>query len=352
VDAGDAAAETDDAEQRASPKDVQGEAMDLAVRKRRAPRLGLPLSLLVALIGCIGAFVLPPYYAGLLTLIGLYALVTIGLNLFMGYAGQVSLGQAAFMALGAYTSAVLAKNFAVTPWLGTIAGALVAAILAFVISFVTRRLREHYLAIATLAFGIVVTVFLAQTDYVGGNSGLRGIPGFTIGAHALDRHAYTVMAWVLVALAVAFSENLVRSAYGRALVALGRGELGAAALGIDGDALKRQIFMLSAVFAGIAGGVYASYYEFIDPTSFNFLVSVNFVLMSVVGGLRSVGGAILGAAVIVALGQALQILMPMVLPNATGDVQTFFYGVILIVILVNLPQGLLSARLRTPRRAA
>lgn len=307
----------------------------------------------IFLLGTVLAIILPPFYAGLVTLSGLYALVTLGLNLFMGYAGQVSLGQAAFLGIGAYTSAVLAVKYGMSPWLGSVAGAFVAALVAYAISFVALRLRENYLALATLALGIVINVIFAQWDFVGGTSGITGIPGFVLFGYTFDARAYAILTWFLVALGVWFANALVTSAYGRALIALASGELGALALGLDGDRLRRQVFVLSAIYAGISGGVYASYFSYIDPTSFSFLLSVNFVLMSVIGGLRSVWGAIAGAAAVVALGQFLSIEVPKVLPGARGDFQAFFFGIILVAILVNMPQGLISglSRIRERRRA-
>jgi branched-chain amino acid transport system permease protein len=298
----------------------------------------------------VAAWFLPSYYTGLLTLIGLYGLVTIGLNLFMGYAGQVSLGQAAFVGIGAYTSAMLAIKAGVTPWLGTVAGALAAALAAYVLSFVALRLREHLLALATLALGIVVSVAFNQWEFIGGSSGLKGIPGFALGGHVFDLRAYALLSWSLVALGLWFAGNLVASSFGRALIAISSGELAAEALGVDGERLKRQTFVLGAVYAGIAGAVYASYASYIDPSSFAFLLSVNFVLMSVIGGIRSLWGAIVGAAVVVVLGQVLQALVPLVLPSARGDVQSFFLGAILIAMLILAPRGITS-RWAEARRA-
>jgi branched-chain amino acid transport system permease protein len=305
----------------------------------------------IFVLGSALALVLPPFYAGLVTLCGLYALVTLGLNLFMGYAGQVSLGQAAFLGIGAYTSAVLAVRYGVSPWLGSLAGALAAALVAYGISFIALRLRENYLALATLALGIVINVVFSQWDFVGGTSGLSGIPGFVFFGRLLTPSGYAVLTWLLVGIGVWFADTLVVSTYGRALIALASGELAAEALGYDGDRLRRQVFVLSAIYAGISGGVYASYFTYIDPTSFGFLLSVNFVLMSVIGGLRSVWGALAGAAAVVALGQFLSIEIPKILPSARGDVQAFFFGVILIAILVNMPEGLVGglSRLRALR---
>jgi branched-chain amino acid transport system permease protein len=301
-------------------------------------RIGLVLLVLVAAL----VWVLPSYYTGLLTQIGLYALVTIGLNLFMGYAGQVSLGQAAFVGIGAYTSAALAVKGGVTPWLGMIAGAIVAAFVAYVLSFVALRLRENLLALATLALGIVINVVFNQWEYIGGSSGFKDVPGFALGPYGFDQRAYAVFAWALLALGIWFAGNLVRSSFGRSLIAISAGELGAEALGVDAERLKRQTFVLSAVYAGVAGALYASSYSYIDPSSFSFLLSVNFVLMSVIGGIRSLWGAVIGAAVVVALGQVLQVAVPIVLPSARGDFQSFFFGVVLIAMLILLPRGITS----------
>jgi len=301
-------------------------------------RIGLVLLVIVA--GLVR--VLPSYYTGLLTQIGIYALVTVGLNLFMGYAGQVSLGQAAFVGIGAYTSAMLATKAHVTPWIGMVAGAIAAALVAYVLSFVALRLRENLLALATLALGIVINVVFNEWEFLGGSSGIKDIPGFALGTFTFDQRAYAILAWALLALGIWFAGNLVRSTFGRSLIAISAGELGAEALGVDAERLKRQTFVLSAVYAGVAGAVYASSFTYIDPTSFSFLLSVNFVLMSVIGGIRSLWGAVIGAAVVVALGQFLQIAVPIVLPSARGDFQQFFLGVILIAMLILLPRGITS----------
>ena len=294
-------------------------------------------------------WVLPSYYTGLLTQIGLYALVTIGLNLFMGYAGQVSLGQAAFFGIGAYTSAALAVKAHLTPWLGMIGGALLAALIAYALSFVALRLRENLLALATLALGIVINVVFNEWEFIGGSSGFKDIPGFAIGSLVFDQRAYAILAWSMLAIGIWFAGNLVRSSFGRSLVAISAGELGAEALGVDAERLKRQTFVLSAAYAGIAGAIYASQASYIDPSSFSFLLSVNFVLMSVIGGIRSLWGAVIGAAVVVVLGQVLQAFVPIVLPNARGDFQSFFLGVILIAMLILLPRGIAGARSEAAR---
>jgi branched-chain amino acid transport system permease protein len=309
-------------------------------------RIGIVLLVVVAA----AVWVLPSYYTGLLTQIALYALVVVGLNLFMGYGGQVSLGQAAFFGIGAYTSAALAVKVNVTPWAGMIAGAILAAFVAYVLSFVALRLRENLLALATLALGIVINVVFNQWEFIGASGGFKDIPGFSVGAYTFDQRAYAVLAWALLALGLWFAGNLVGSSFGRSLVAISAGELGAQALGVNAERLKRQTFVLSAVYAGIAGAVYASQQSYIDPSSFDFLLSVNFVLMSVIGGIRSLTGAVIGAAAVVALKQILQATVPLVLPGARGDFQSFFFGIILIAMLIYLPRGIAS-RFAEARRA-
>ncbi len=301
-------------------------------------RIALVVLVLVAVL----VWFVPSYYTGLLTLVGLYALVTLGLNLFMGYGGQVSLGQAAFFGVGAYGSAMLATHARLTPWLGAVAGALLAALVAYALSFVVLRLRENLLALATLALGIVVSVVFNEWDFVGGSSGIKDIPGFALGSYTFDPRGYAILAWALVLLGIWFAGNLVGSTFGRTLIAIANGELGAQTLGIDSERLKRQIFVLSGAYAGLGGAVYASYQSYIDPTQFGFLLSVNFVLMSVIGGMRSLWGAVIGAAVVVALTQLLQTVVPIVLPSARGDFQAFFLGAILIAMLILLPRGLVS----------
>lgn len=303
----------------------------------------------LAVVAAVVWFV-PSYYTGLLTLVGIYSLVTLGLNLFMGYAGQVSLGQAAFVGIGAYTSAVLSVKLQQTPWVGALGGAFVAALVAYVLSFVALRLRENLLALATLALGIVINVAFNEWEFIGGSSGFKDIPGFRLGAFTFDPRAYAILSWALVAVGIWFAGNLVRSSFGRSLIAISAGELGAQALGVDPERLKRQTFVLSAVYAGIAGAVYASYQSYIDPSSFGFLLSVNFVLMCVIGGLRSLWGAVIGAAIVVALGEVLKAVVPIVLPSARGDFQQFFLGAILIAILIVLPRGITS-RFSEPSRA-
>ncbi len=311
-----------------------------------------PIAFALVAVVAIVVFIVPSAYAGLLTVIGLYSLITLGLNVFMGYTGQVSLGQAAFYGIGAYAAALLSTRLGISPWFAMLAGASAAATVAYALSFVVLRLRENLLALGTLALGIVVAVIFANWEFVGGTSGIKGIPGFAIGRFTFDVRAYAIFAWLLVACAMFFVANIVRSSYGRALVAIAAGELGAQTLGVSGERLKRQIFVLSAALAGIAGAVYASYVSYIDPSSFGFLLSVQLVLMSVIGGLRTLWGAIVGATVVVGLSHILQSAIPALIaqvqkivpwfPSAHGDFESFFFGVLLIAMLILVPRGIMG----------
>src|SRR5579875_3870796 len=188
-------------------------------------RPDLRVALLLFAVVAASVWFIPPYYTGLLTLVALYGLVAIGLNLFLGYAGQVSLGQAAFVGIGAYTSAALGVKGGVSPWLGTLAGAALAALVAYLLSFVALRLREHLLALATLALGIVIAVIFNEWDFIGGSSGINAIPGFTLGGWTFSLPAYAILSWALALIGLWFAGNVVASSFGRALVAIAAGEL-------------------------------------------------------------------------------------------------------------------------------
>lgn len=300
------------------------------------------LGAVALVIGLVG-FVAPPFYLDILIWIALYALVTLGLNLFMGYAGQVSLGQAAFFGVGAYSAGVLAVHYGLSPWYGFPVGVFLAAALAFLVGIPTLRLREHYLALATLGLGVVVQVVFQEITVTGGASGLFGIPALVVGGHRLGDRGYAWLAWGLVLGGIFLARNLVHSRLGRALVAIGGSHIGSEALGIDAAGLKRLVFVLSAGYAALAGSVYATWVGYIDPSTFGFERSIDFVLMSVLGGARSIWGALLGAAALEFLDLGLKAGVPRLIPSASGDYNYLFYGLILVVLMIRWPQGLAGA---------
>lgn len=276
-----------------------------------------------------------PYILGLTNLIGIYALVVLGLNLFIGYAGQISLGHAAFFAIGAYGSALLTGEFGFWPWPTILIVAAGSAIVALVVGIPTLRLHGHYLAMATLGFNIVIYTILVQWDAVtGGPSGFSGIPSLQLGPWAFDsdfRLHYLVWAVVLICLTLGL--NLVRSGIGRGLAALAGDEMAAQAFGVDTRAAKIKVFVLSAILASLAGSLYAHTYNFVSPDTFSIFASVDFVTMVVVGGLGSVWGSLFGAAILTWLPEFVDLF---------EIYKEIIHGLILVIVLIFLPQGLVS----------
>ena len=316
-------------------------------------RLGLGLL-------AVGLAVLPyllgnEYYLTVLIVGGLNATLTLGLCLLMGYAGQVSLGHAAFYGLAAYTTGILTAT-----WRWPVAAGMAVAIglvvvVASLIAVPTLRLRGHYLAMGTLGFGLIVyTVFNEATRLTGGPSGLTGIPKLTIAGWtpSSDREMYYLTWGVTLSLFLA-AQNLVRSRIGRALRAIHASETAAEALGVDTQRYKSAIFVLSAAYAAVAGVLYAHYVTFVSPGSFGFHASVQLVTMVVLGGMGSLWGALAGALFLTVLPEVLR---------AIEDYDILIYGALLILCMMFLPGGLaqgaeravgwIRAHLHHPRQRA
>lgn len=275
------------------------------------------------------------YYLNVLVFVGIYSLITIGLSLLMGYTGQISLGHAAFFGLGAYTSGVLSTKFGVSPWLALLAAIFVTGGIAFLIGAPALKLKGHYLAMATLAFGyIVFIVFNQASSLTGGPSGFGQIPRFRLGNFLLrsDVHYYYLV-WTLVIVVLLVSLNIIHSRVGRALRSIHEGELTANIMGVNTAKYKIQVFVLSAVYASLAGSLYAHFITFLNPTPFGFHFSIVLVAMVAVGGMASVWGAMIGAALLTILPEYLR---------AFHDYDILIYGSILLVIMMFLPQGLFA----------
>jgi len=276
-----------------------------------------------------------PYNLGLSNLIAIYVIVVLGLNLFIGYTGQISLGHAAFFAIGAYGSAIGTTTLGGPAWPVMFAVALLAALIAWAVGLPALKLSGHYLAMATLGFNIVIYTLLVQWDTVtGGPSGFAGIPYLAIGPVVFDNEVrFHYLVWTFAVLALLSCLNLVRSGVGRGLAALADDETAAAALGVDTGRAKVKVFILSAVLASFAGSLFAHCYAFVSPDSFNIFVSVDFVIMVVVGGMGSIWGTLFGTALIT------------LLPEWIEALETFkdiVHGLILVLILLFLPQGLVT----------
>lgn len=276
-----------------------------------------------------------PYTLGLTNLIAINAIVVLGLNLFIGYTGQISLGHAAFFGLGAYGSAISSGTYEVPPWLAMVLVALAVALVALVVGIAVLRLSGHYLAMATLGFNFVVHSVLLEWDEVtGGPSGFSGIPSLGIGDFFFDdevRLHYLLWSFTMICLLLCL--NLVRSGVGRGLSALAEDETAAAALGVHTRNAKIKVFVLSAVMASFAGSLFAHCYTFISPDSFGIFTSTDMVIMVVVGGMGSIWGSLFGAGLITLLPEWMDVF---------ETYKDFIHGGILVLVLMFLPQGFVS----------
>lgn len=289
------------------------------------------------------------YLTNVLIFVGINGILALGLNLLLGYAGQISLGQAAFFGLGAYGSGVLTTLYAVNPWLAMVIVAVCVAAFAFAIGFPVLRLKGHYLAMATLGVGVIANIAFNETvDLTGGPSGLSGIPNLSVGGFIFDsdlKNYYLVWGFALVM--VLLSLNLVNSRFGRALRAIHDSEVAARVMGVNARLMKVQVFTLSAFISAIAGSLYCHVMSFISPTSFGFHNSVELLTMIVIGGLGSVYGSFLGALLLTMLPEILR---------TFHDYDIIVYGLLLIVMTIYMPGGLVKGvpalfRRLTPKKA-
>lgn len=288
---------------------------------------------------------LPDRHLATYVLLGLAATVTAGVSMLMGYAGQVSLGQAAFYAIGGYAAGLLAVHGA-PALVGLLAAPVIAAAAAVLLGAPLLRLRGHHLAFATLALQLILLSLLSRGDWAGGAIGLQGIPRLSLGGVEFrDDLGYAYLVWVVLALVLLVSHNVVSSRAGRGLRAAATSEVAAAASGVAIGRYRLAVFTLSAAFAGLAGGIYAFYLGYLSPGSFPVLLSIEFVVMAVVGGLGTIAGPVLGAAVIVLLVQALNALgtQPGMPGYAPSVLSYAVYAVVLVLTVLYLPRGIVPA---------
>lgn len=293
------------------------------------------LAALAAVLALLPLIVTNPYYLNVLNVVALNVLVVTGLNLLIGYAGQISLGHAAFFGLGAYISGILSGSYGWEPWTALLAAAMVVAVVALVIGLPTLRLEGNYLVMATLGFNLIVSVLMVQLDDItGGPSGYTGIPSLSFfGAPIASDISFYWLAWGAVLVGLILARNLVHSRVGRGLKALHEAPLAAAASGVPIEAYKVKVFVISAVYASVAGSLYAHYYGIITPATFDIFKSVELVTMCIVGGMGSLWGGLFGAALLTPMPQLLAVV---------EEYKDIFFGGILLVLLIFLPQGLVG----------
>lgn len=300
--------------------------------------------LFAILIAGVGWWLSSPYYLQLFTFIGIYTILAVGLNMLMGYAGQISLGHAAFYGLGAYTTAIATVHWHWSPWLALLLAIALTTVIAFLIALPMLKLTGYYLGMGTLGFGMIFyVVFREWSQLTGGASGLVGIPPLSLGSITLGAgRGYFFLVWGVVLACFVVCERIIKSRVGRALRAIHDSERAAAAMGVDTSRLKVWVFVLSAVFASLAGFLYAHLVSFISPNSFDFIVSVRLVTMVVIGGMASIWGSLLGASLLTFLPDWLHVF---------SDYEMVVYGLILMVVMIFLPQGLTRGLLDSYERS-
>ncbi len=300
------------------------------------------LLLLAVAVSAQGVYlVAPPYLQTLVLFVGINALLAVSLNIVNGLSGQFSLGHAGFMAVGAYVSAsvdvFLLPSWGATAWgaqaalvVSLLLGALAGALMGFLVGLPALRLRGDYLAIATLGFGEIIRVVFLNIQSVGGARGMIGIPQTTTAA----------LTFGLLALAVLGIHRFIRSSHGRALLSVREDEIAASCLGVDTTAYKVGAFTVASALAAVAGGLLAHQMSYINPGMFGFMRSVELVIMVVLGGLGSISGSIVAAALLTVLPEVLRPLQ-----EWTGvDLRMVLYSLALILMMLLRPEGLFGRK--------
>ena len=292
-----------------------------SLRKRDLTTLILSLVLFGVLYALMETGFIGSFWELNIFLICISIIMAVSLNLINGYTGQFSLGHAGFMAVGAYVGVVCTVNFHVPFGLALIFGGLAAGVLGCLIGLPTLRLKGDYLAIATLGLGEIIRIVIMNIEYVGGAAGFKGIPH------------HTTFPWVFLVMlfTLFFIKNFVNSKYGRSCIAVRENEIAAEAMGVNTTKYKVMAFTIGAIFAGIGGGLFAHCFYIINPSSFTFMASFNYLIMVVLGGLGSITGSIAGAFVVTFVSAALA---------SWPEFRMIIYAIVLILLMFYRPQGL------------
>jgi len=312
-------------------------------RHQTRDRISYVLFLIVII--ATGYFIKNPYYLQVLTFIGINTLLALGLNMLMGYAGQISLGHAAFYGIGAYGTAVLTVHYNFNPWMAMPCAIAAAMIVAYIVGIPTLKLSGYYLGMGTLGFGMIVNILFREwSSLTGGASGFIGIPPLELGPLSFTSNTnYFYLVWGFVLISFIICHRVIDSRVGRALRSIHDGEKAAAAVGVDTKKLKLQVFVLSAALSALAGFLYAHMVYFISPGTFSFIASIRMVTMVVIGGMASIWGSLLGASLLTLLPEWL---------HAFSEFEMVVYGLILMLVMIFLPKGLTRGLLDIYERAA
>lgn len=294
------------------------------IRKFDLTAIASCVVLFAVLQGLMFGGLIGPFWELNIILICINIILSVSLNLINGYTGQFSIGHAGFMAVGAYTSAIITVKMGLPYELALIVGTVAAGILGFLIGLPTLRLNGDYLAIATLGLGEIIRICILNIDYVGGASGLMGIPRLTTFAYVF---------WIMIFI-IFFIKNFKNSAPGRCCLAIRENEIAADTMGINTTKYKVMAFTLGASFAGTAGALFSHYFFLAHPASFTFMRSFDILTMVVLGGLGSMTGAITGAVLLTFISAYL---------SDYPEWRMIIYSITLIVLMLRRPQGLFGS---------
>ena len=305
-------------------------------------RQRIALLLPIAAIPLVAVLPLPDFWIAQLNYIGLYALVSMGLVLLTGVGGLTSFGQAAFVGIGAYTTAWLTLNTGMSPWLTLFVGLALTTISALVVGFVTLRMSGHYLPLATIAWGLALYYLMGNLDALGKYDGLLGLKSLSVGPVDIGQgRLFFVLCWaMLIAGAVALL-NLLDSRPGRAIRSLKGGSQMAEAMGINTFRYKVTIFLIAALFASVAGWLLAHFQRTVNPSAFGLKMGIEYLFMAVIGGVGHVWGAIVGAGLVKLLDDYLQVALPALI-GTSGSYEVIVLGIAMVLLLKYMPEGLWS----------
>ena len=308
---------------------------------------------LIAAVPLIAALPLPDFWITQLNYIGLYSLTCLGLVLLTGVGGLTSFGQAAFVGIGAYTTAWLTLNMDISPWLTLFIGMGFTALSALVVGVITLRMSGHYLPLATIAWGLSLYYLMGNLDALGKYDGLLGLKSLSIGSFDIGQgRAFFVLTWGILVASAAGMLHLLDSRAGRAIRSLKGGSQMAEAMGISTFRYKVTIFVLAAVLASIAGWLLAHFQRTVNPSAFGLKMGIEYLFMTVIGGVGHVWGAIVGAGLIKILDDQLQVLLPKLI-GTSGSYEVIVFGVLMVLMLKYLPDGLWSVvgkKMPAPKR--
>jgi ABC-type branched-subunit amino acid transport system ATPase component/ABC-type branched-subunit amino acid transport system permease subunit len=299
----------------------------------------------LALLACAPLYV-SEFNVTLLNYIGLASLVALGCSLLTGVGGMTSFGQAAFVGIGAYTTAVLTTQAGWSPWLTVFAGLAITGAVALVLGAITLRLSGHFLPVGTIAWGISLYYLFGNVDGLGGQTGITGVPPLRIGGHVLDsgRESYYVI-WLLATAGLLSVQNLLDSRTGRAIRALRGGAVMAESCGVDTNRCRIVIFVYAALLASVSGWLYAHLIRFVNPSPFSLNLSIEYLFMAVVGGAAYVWGAVVGATLLTVLNQWLQDFLPRLF-GASGNYEIIVFGVLMVLLLQRARRGIIPLAAR------